>query len=295
MKVFFIGNVNFSRSMLETLLGIEEVQVVGIATKSKSNFNADHTDLSDLAIQNDIPFKFVKDINAPNIIEWISSVNPDVVYCMGWSSLIKTELLNLAPNGVIGYHPAKLPQNRGRHPLIWALVLGLRETASTFFKMNEGADTGDIVSQVDVKIEEDFIAADLYEALIQVSKEQIKDFTLGFVNGEVTFLKQDHSKSNYWRKRGMLDGQINFSSNSKTIFNLVRGLSKPYVGAHLFFENQEVKIWSCEIGPVVDLNLEPGKVLEVSENRILIKTGDASIWIDEHDFSILPQKNSYIL
>jgi len=41
--------------------------------------------------------------------------------------------LGIAPLGVVGFHPAALPANRGRHPLIWALFLGLKKTASTFF------------------------------------------------------------------------------------------------------------------------------------------------------------------
>ena len=49
--------------------------------------------------------------------------------------------------GILGYHPSLLPFNRGRHPIIWALALGLKETGSTFFFMDENADTGDIVSQ----------------------------------------------------------------------------------------------------------------------------------------------------
>ena len=52
----------------------------------------------------------------------------------------------------MGYHPAELPYNRGRHPIIWALALGLKSTASTFFYMKEGADDGDIISQEIVKL-----------------------------------------------------------------------------------------------------------------------------------------------
>ena len=132
MKAFFVGSVEFSRKLLETILKIQKVKIVGIATKSKSRFNTDHSDLSDLAILHGIPYKYVKDINAPHITDWIDSP-PDVVLCFGWSSLISEPLLSLCSNGVIGYHPAKLPQNRGRHPIIWALVLGLESTGSTFF------------------------------------------------------------------------------------------------------------------------------------------------------------------
>lgn len=74
--------------------------------------------------------------------------------------------------GVIGFHPAALPNNRGRHPIIWALALGLNETASTFFKMDEGADTGDIVSQVKIPICESDYAADLYENIMCAAKNR---------------------------------------------------------------------------------------------------------------------------
>ena len=61
----------------------------------------------------------------------------------------------IPPRGVIGYHPAALPANRGRHPIIWALVLGLSEIASTFFRMDTGADTGPIIDQEPVPIDDD--------------------------------------------------------------------------------------------------------------------------------------------
>lgn len=296
MKIFFIGSVYFSRCMLEAIIQIEGIQVVGVATKSKSKFNSDHSDLSDLAIDNDIPYKYVKDINAINITEWISSLSPDVIYCFGWSSLIKEKLLSLTKYGVIGFHPAKLPQNRGRHPLIWALVLGLKETASTFFKMDMGADTGDILNQKNIIIEDDFTANDLYKRTINTAKEQLPIFTLELMNNKANWIKQDDSKSNYWRKRGVEDGQIRFSSSSKTICNLVRALSKPYVGAHLFFDGVEIKVWSCKKGPKAHPNLEYGKVIDrLENNHILIKTGDGSVWITEHEFSILPEINDYIL
>ena len=60
-------------------------------------------------------------------------MRPDIIFCFGWSRLIKEELLKIPKKGVVGYHPAMLPKNRGRHPLIWALALGIKTTGSTFF------------------------------------------------------------------------------------------------------------------------------------------------------------------
>ena len=126
MRIFFIGTVSFSEKRLEKLLSLD-AEIVGVATKSKSAFNADHVDLTPICEKNNIPVKYVKDINAPHIIQWIGSLNPDVIFCFGWSSLIKKELLELTKLGVVGFHPTELPKNRGRHPLIWALFLGLEK------------------------------------------------------------------------------------------------------------------------------------------------------------------------
>ena len=82
--------------------------------------------------------RYVDDVNSKDNYNWIKSLNPDIIFCFGWSNLLKKDILTLAPMGVLGFHPSKLPQNRGRHPLIWALALGLKKSASTFFFMDEG-------------------------------------------------------------------------------------------------------------------------------------------------------------
>ena len=284
MRIFFIGNVRFSEAMLNLLIEHPDAEIVGIATKSQSRFNSDHVNLSSIAEDNGIEYKFVKDINAQPILEWIESLKPEVIYCFGWSSLIKEELLNLSPLGVIGYHPAELPMNRGRHPLIWALALGLERTASTFFKMDVGADSGDILSQDFIPIEREDYAADLYRKIIESAKTQVHKFTYQLAKREHTFTAQDHTKANLWRKRGIKDGLIDFRMPSDSIYNLIRGLSKPYVGAHIDFQENECKVWTAKPCDDAYPNFEPGKVLEInSQGGIKVVTGSSSIWLLEHE------------
>ena len=296
MRIFFIGSVKFSRKMLEGILTIKNVEVVGVATKSKSSFNSDHDDLSDISLANNIPFKYVKDINAPHIVEWISRLSADIIYCLGWSSLIKQELLNSSPLGVIGYHPAELPQNRGRHPLIWALVLGLKRTASTFFFMDNGADTGDIISQEPIEILHYDDASTMYKKIEELALKQIKNFTkeISKNNGIIAREKQDYIEGNYWRKRGKNDGRIDFRMSSKAIYNLIRGLSKPYVGAHLEFGEENIKVWNSKTIDFRIDNHEPGKVLKSNSIGVLVKTYDGAILLTDHEFETLPEVNTYL-
>ena len=268
--------------------------ISGVATTQKSKFNSDHSDLSDIAIDNSIPYKYVQNINDSKVIDWIKTLNFDIIYCFGWSSLIGKKILKLKKLGVIGYHPTKLPDNRGRHPIIWSLVLGLNRTASTFFIMDENADSGDIISQKTVKINKNDNAKTLYNKLLKIAKKQVVELSNNLINNKINYIKQSHIKSNYWRKRSKIDGQISFISSSTYIYNLVRALDKPYVGAHVLFNDNEIKVWKCKIGPKKYINFEPGKVLDIKRNQILIKTVDGSIWFTKHEFKNLPKVNSYL-
>ena len=243
MRIVFIGSVKFSMLLLEELINCG-ANVVGICTKSQSEFNSDFVDLTPMANKHGIPcLSADSDINSDANVSWIKALKPDVVFCFGWSSLIKEKLLSLPRMGVIGYHPTLLPHNRGRHPLIWALALGLEKTGSTFFFMDKGADSGDILSQVEILISYEDDAGSLYEKAVQTACLQIKELFPSLVDGTFNKINQNHQCANLWRRRREHDGMIDFRMGSRAIYNLVRALTRPYVGAHLIYGSNMVKIW----------------------------------------------------
>jgi methionyl-tRNA formyltransferase len=293
-KILFIGTVEFSYRALSVLIE-NKFDIVGVLTKSESNFNSDYYDLTPLAKANHIPIFYKTKNNQDEIISFINSKNPDIIYCFGWSHILPKNILSIPKHGVIGFHPAELPNNRGRHPIIWTLFLGLKQTASTFFVMDEGADTGDIISQIKIKIIEDN-AFSLYNKIINVALKQIVSFTLELEKkGEfLDKIKQDKIEGNSWRKRTKNDGKIDFRMTSRAILNLVNALSRPYVGAHLEFQEKEVKVWAVKEEKINKLNHEPGKVLEIDGSDLIVKTYDGSIRITDHDFNHLPLKGQYL-
>jgi methionyl-tRNA formyltransferase len=254
-----------------------KAEVIGVCTLESSSFNADHCDLTPLSRKHNIPVKYTTNINSEKNILWIKSLNPDIVFCFGWSRLLKTDLLKLAPLGVLGYHPSALPTNRGRHPLIWALVLGLRETASTFFFMDDYADSGDILSQYPIKISENDTAGTLYKRITEVALKQIDEFIPALVSGDYKKVKQDHSLSNTWRKRRRDDGKIDWRMSAISIHNLVRGLTKPYVGAHFNLQDSVTIVWDTEMVFNSEKNIEPGKVILVDGKGVVVKAGEDAI------------------
>lgn len=293
-KILFIGTVEFSYKALSALIE-NKFDIVGVLTKSESNFNSDYCDLTPLAKANNIPVFYRTNHNQDEIISFINSKNPDIIYCFGWSHILPKIILSIPKHGVIGFHPAELPNNRGRHPIIWALFLGLKQTASTFFIMDEGADTGDIISQEKINIYEDN-AFSLYNKIINVALKQIVSFTLELETKRAFLfkIKQDKKEGNSWRKRTKNDGKIDFRMTSRAILNLVNALSRPYIGAHLEFQEKEVKVWEVKEEKTNKLNHEPGKVLEVDGSDLIVKTYDGSIRIIDHEFNHLPLKGQYL-
>lgn len=288
MRFAFIGSVQFSRSILEHLIASGHKPALTI-TRANAGINADHADLTPLCGQFGIPALATDDINAPGITSTLAGLQPDLIICCGWSQIIRKKILDIPRMGVIGYHPAALPKNRGRHPIIWALALGLEETASTFFLMDEGTDSGDILSQEAVDIEYQDDAAALYRKITETAKRQITDIMTGIATGEPPALPQDHCAANYWRKRTRADGQIDFRMSSRLVYNLVRALGKPYAGAHLMYRGMEVKIWKVREESIPGIeHIEPGKVLEAANGALLVKCMDACIWLLEHEFESPP-------
>lgn len=283
MKILFIGTVEFSKTVLEHLIKLDQ-NIVAVLTKEKSDFNADYADLSEICIESGIEYQWVKQVNNPDVLSYIKNKEPDIIFCFGWSQLLKEELLSIPKLGVLGFHPALLPQNRGRHPIIWALALGLKETGSTFFFMDQGADSGDILSQEKIAIDYNDDAQSLYDKITDTALKQIEEFCPLLANGAYKAIKQSEDNANSWRKRGPSDGEIDWRMSSSSIYNLVRALTKPYVGAHFIINNDEVKIWKVEevINSLYD-NLEPGKIIEInSDNTFLVKAGDHCIKVLEH-------------
>ena len=293
MKVVLIGSVEFSLRALEKLIAID-VDLVGVCTKKSSTFNSDFFDLKPLCDINEVPCLYVDNINSTKNVEWIKNLNPDVIFCFGWSSLIKKDILAVAPMGVIGYHPAKLPKNRGRHPLIWALALGLKESASTFFFMDEDADTGDILSQVDFEISYQDDAHNLYDKVVEIALIQIEEFIPALEKDTYIRIKQNEKESNSWRKRNELDGEIDFRMNSRSIYNLTRALTRPYVGAHIKFNETNYSVWKVKESNDFQENIEPGKVLRVFDKIFVVKSYDGAIEIIEHNFKEMPKVGEYL-
>lgn len=290
LKIGFIGCVKSSRDFLNVLIDMPEVEVCAVVTKSKSSINNDFSNLSDICKTQSIPCHLELSNQKDKSRIFLEKYDLDLIYCFGWSYLLNEDILSLPKICVVGFHPAKLPKNRGRHPIIWALALGLQETASTFFKMDLEADTGEIINQKDIIIDAEDNAQDLYKKIISCGKKQVKELTLQFLNDEINLISQDHTQASSWRKRTREDGLIDWRMSADSIFNLVRALSPPYPCAEFKIGRKFVKVPKCSVElDKYPLNIEPGYILKRSPSSLLVKvSGTDAVLLEnlEIDFEI---------
>ena len=280
MRIVLIGSVDFTAHCLDHILA-NGGDIVGVITTAVPGNNSDWVDLVELAARRSVPAFSVHKINDPVSIELVRSLNPDILFVFGFSQLIGRELLAIPKRGAIGTHPALLPRNRGRHPLIWALVEGLHESGLTFFHMDDGADSGDILWQRPFAITLDDDATTLYRKVKDLAAIAIPEFLPQLVAGNAPRIPQDSIQASYWRKRSEADGKIRWEAPAMETYNLVRALTRPYPGAHTFVRGEKLIVWKAEL-PVKgrapgDPKAEPGTVVSATGRRLTVSTGEGVI------------------
>ena len=293
-RVVVIGAVKSAEKMLFSLAECG-ANIVCVVSRQNGGAHSDYSDLSITASLLGITAYKCNDINARSTLDLLKKLAPDYVICLGWSQIFSPELLSIATIENIGYHPTALPRNRGRHPVIWSLALGLEETASTFFFLREGADTGPVISQVSVPIFYEDNASVLLDRLADKAAEQLAIIYSQIKSGAVIpMFTQGKNEGNYLRRRNWGDGRIDFRMHSRTLYNLIRALAKPYPGAHIENAGNNIKVWLAEEVQCDDQNIEPGKVIAVCKTHVTVKTADGAICLKKHEFNELPCVGTYL-
>ena len=217
---------------------------------------------------------------------FIKNLKPDYIFCFGWSHILNSDIIKIPSKKCIGYHPTLLPMNKGRHPIIWAIVLGLKFTGSSFFEIINRIDSGKVLSQKKVKISKGETSTSLYKKLIFIAKKQLKALLKKIDSNSFTKKKSNYKiYSNYWRKRNFEDGIIDFRQSSKSIIRLVNALKYPYPNASIEINGKFIKVKDCKLkkpGRRNYENLEPGRILKTDYhmNLIDVKCNDALLRIE---------------
>tara|TARA_B100001063_G_C16775568_1_gene564990 strand:+ start:2814 stop:3701 length:888 start_codon:yes stop_codon:yes gene_type:complete len=295
MKLIFVGNIMISLEVLKTIRQIDKNILAGIITNTNKKPDSARVDL--FCKKFSIPYILSKNINSLKTKKWIESKNPDIILCVGWSQILKKEVLSIPKKYCIGFHPTKLPTNKGKHPIIWSIINDLKRSSTSFFLMNKKIDDGDVISQKNFIIGKNEYVSSVYKKIIKNSKTQIQNLIIKIKSGKLSVKKnkKKNNISNYWRKRTYNDGKIDFRMTGRSIFNLVRALSHPYPGAHFEHNNKDYKVFIIKYKKTKkENNIESGKILDLNKQGIKIKCEDGFVYIKKTIPSIKLKKGMYL-
>jgi methionyl-tRNA formyltransferase len=270
MKIVYVSGVKFGYHLLDTILKNNfKISTVFSYCDSKKSIYSDFTSFDSICNQFQIQNIKVDNINDEENIKILKSLKPDLILVMGWSQLLKKDIIQIPKLGVIGSHPTELPKYRGRAPIPWTIIKELSESALTFFYIEEGVDDGDIFAQEIFSISSDDDATSLYDKITNLGKKMIIKNLRLLENGKSKRIKQIQSKFiEYWPKRIPDDGLIDWSKPCKEIDTLIRATTYPYPGAFTFFKNQKIIIWKSIFSETKICH--PGKILDVTSNYVII-------------------------
>ena len=263
--------------------------------KKKKNYS-DFANFNEISKKYNVLHKQVDKINDKKNVELIRSLQPDLIFVMGWSQLLSDELIDIPKIGIIGSHPTELPKYRGRAPIPWTILKNLTQSALTFFWINPGTDEGPIENQKFFKIDQSDDASSIYKKIIDIGKNMILEDLELIESGELRKIPQDQTKFiENWPKRQPDDGKINWSKSSSDIHRLIRASTHPYPGAFTYFGKKKIKIWKATISS--DKSKGIGRIMEITDDKIKVGTADSSIILQKitSDFKDLENSKNIFL
>lgn len=282
MKVIFMGTPDFSTGVLESIIeaGHEVTAVVTQPDKPKGRgHEMQFTPVKETALKYGLTVLQPKRVKAPEVIEELEKIPADIIVVVAFGQIIPKSILEMKKFGCINVHASLLPAYRGAAPIQWAVVDGLKETGVTIMQMDEGLDTGDMLTKVVVPLDEKETGGSLFDKLsIAGAKLCVETMEL-IEKGEVTPEKQGETTTEYAKMITKDLGRIDFSKSAIEIERLIRGFN-PWPSAYTKLGGKTLKIWAAD---VLEEEYEgaAGEIIKVSKNEIYVKTGKGTLSLKE--------------
>ncbi len=292
MKIVFMGTPDFARAALEKIIEAGHEVVLVVTQPDKPKGRSGELQVSDVkacALEHNIPvFQPVK-IKEADHVAYLKSIDADIYVVAAFGQILSQEILDIPRFGCVNIHASILPEYRGAAPIQQSIIDGKKTTGVTIMQMAAGMDTGDILLQREIPIDEEETGGGLFDKLSDLGGELIVEALPKIERGELTPIPQDEAKATKCGKLSKDMGRIDFSKDAETIRNLVRGLN-PWPSAYTYLGGKMLKIWKAKSLNEAELGAEAkeisqsgnvGTVVEVLKDSFVVLTGGGYLKITE--------------
>ena len=204
-----------------------------------------------------------------------------IITC-AYGQIIPKEILDFPKYKCINIHASLLPKYRGGAPIHHSIINGDEYTGVTIMYMDKKMDSGDILYQEKIKIEDTDNVGTMFSKLSELGSEMIIESLPKIIDGSIKPVKQNEEEVTYAYNISKEDEILDFNNTSRDIFNKIRGLN-PFPVSYSILDGKRVKIYSSRIG-TSNKNGEMGSIINIYDDGIGVKTKDGEIIITELQF-----------
>ena len=283
MKIIYMGTPDFAVAPLEAILkaGHEVTAVVTQPDRQKGRGReVQYSPVKECALSYGIPVLQPLKIKEKDAVEELRKYPADIFVVAAFGQLLSEEILNMPRLGCINIHASLLPAYRGAAPIQWCVINGEEKTGVTIMQMAKGMDTGDILLQKEVVLDEKETGGSLFDRLMETGAELIVEALQRIENGEITPVSQREELATYAGKITKDMGNIDFAKSAVTIERLIRGLN-PWPSAFTHYKGKILKIWEADVVSEC-ANAEnpvPGTVIAMDKESFTLATGEGALRI----------------
>jgi methionyl-tRNA formyltransferase len=263
----------------------QKYNVEFVLTDSKSN------SIIDFCIQNKLDY-FAGNPRNGKAYEFCSQKNIDILISVNYLFIIEKDLIQLPSAFAFNIHGSLLPKYRGRTPHVWAIINNETQTGITAHLIDEGCDTGDIIEQIIIKIENTDTGADILNKFNDNYIVLLDKVLIQASKGMLNLIKQNNNLATFFHKRTPDDGRINWNWQKERIYNWVRAQSDPYPGAFSFVGQNKITIDEIKYSEMGFTNQMPNGLL-ISTKPLLVKTPNGVVELSkvrEYNFELKKDK-----
>ena len=288
MHIIFMGTPDFASYQLECIIkaGYTVDAVLTQPDKAKGRSGKlTFSPVKEVAVANDIKVIQPERLRGSDAVKEIKSINPDAIVVAAYGQILPPEVLEVPKYGCINIHASLLPKLRGAAPIQQAIVDGEKVTGVTTMYMGEGLDTGDIIEQLEVKIEDDETGGSLFDKLSHAGGDLIISTLKKLEDGTATRTPQDESVSTYAHMITKEQGHIDWNKSAAQIERLIRGFN-PWPSAYTELDGKNLKFYKAEAVDDISsyegaIDSGVGCVAYVDKKSFVVKTGSGYLKVLE--------------
>jgi len=281
LRIVYMGTPDFAVPALQRLIDAGACLVAAVTQPDRPSGRHHETQagpVAKLAAAHGIPVLQPLKLRTGEFAGTLAALKPDLFVTAAYGRILPPDVLAIPRLGAVNIHGSLLPRHRGASPVHASILAGDRETGVTVMLMDEGMDTGDILAQSSIPIEDEDTAETLMAKLAELGADMIIPVIDGLCKGTIKPVGQDESQATTTHILSREDGQIDWSRSAAEINNQVRGLY-PWPGAYTTIGRKRLKIHRARVlppemeGTVSSFGLEPGTICACSPDAIRVACG----------------------